>query len=182
MKGAARRSDEELIQAFNSGDASAFEGLYARYERAILAFLVRFLGDAEAAMDVAQEVFLAAWRKLPTWQPGGSFKVWLYTVAVNRARTARKRRMTRVRREAAASPRLRGEAEPVERAARTEEAERVRTALASLPPSQRACLVLRFDRSLGYAEIAKAMGITESGARANAFKALAALRRRLGSG
>lgn len=171
--------DESLIRAHRDGDASAFGRLLDRYERPILTLAMRLLDDHGLAMDTAQEVFLAAWKKLPGWRPGATFKCWLYRVAVNCASAGRRRRRSTSDREqavAAARDRSRAIEDPAGAVESREEAARVRSAIASLPDAQRECLAMRYDLGLDYAEISAILGISAGGARANVSNALSRLR------
>ena len=62
----AERSDEELMALLQRRDLGAFETLYDRHHRIALALAYRVVGDFEAAEDVVQETFLAAWRQSET--------------------------------------------------------------------------------------------------------------------
>jgi len=63
-----------------SGDSAAFTVLVRRYERRVRAFLMR-LSRGEGADDLAQEVFLIAWRKAGAFQGMGSYEGWLLKIA-----------------------------------------------------------------------------------------------------
>jgi RNA polymerase sigma factor (sigma-70 family) len=81
-------SDDELMRAFASGDARAFERLYARHQAPLYRFVRRLLGRAAAAQ--ADEVFQDAWMKLiqqrHDWKPqGAALRTWLFTLAHHRA-------------------------------------------------------------------------------------------------
>jgi RNA polymerase sigma-70 factor (ECF subfamily) len=65
-----------------AGDVDAFERLYRRHAGRIHALSRRMIGDAEAD-DVAQEVFVRAWRKLGKFRGESAFGTWLYRLAVN---------------------------------------------------------------------------------------------------
>ena len=87
--------DDELSLAERAahGDHAAFGTLVRAYEPQILAYLAQMLGDAEAARDVAQETFLAAYQALPRWRPPATedlatsrpLSPWLYRIATNKA-------------------------------------------------------------------------------------------------
>jgi DNA-directed RNA polymerase specialized sigma24 family protein len=72
------RSDEELVEACQAGEASAFDVLVARWEDRIRGAAYRILGSEEEARDVAQEAFLKAYRVLgglsgrPASRPGST--------------------------------------------------------------------------------------------------------------
>jgi RNA polymerase sigma factor (sigma-70 family) len=87
------RSDIELVQAYNGGDASAFDALVYRYTKSMFAFVFRLVGDAAVAQDITQEIFMKLWkhvRKFDTEKHlkneqarAAYFKSWLFTIARN---------------------------------------------------------------------------------------------------
>jgi RNA polymerase sigma-70 factor (ECF subfamily) len=87
--------DSELVsRVILANDQSAFAQLVGRHQGAIRAFMRRLLaGDHAAADDLAQETFLAAYRKLHTWQAAASFSTWLHSIAYRKF-------LERVRKEA----------------------------------------------------------------------------------
>ena len=76
-------SDLQLAaRVTGSNDQAAFQTLVERYQSPIRGFLRRLLaGDYGTADDLAQETFLLAWRKLPSWNASGSFSSWLHSIA-----------------------------------------------------------------------------------------------------
>ena len=89
------RSDEELVEACQAGEASAFDVLVARWEDRIRGAAYRFLGSEEEARDVAQEAFLKAYRALGGFKREARFSSWLYQIATNLCRDRLRRRRTR---------------------------------------------------------------------------------------
>ncbi len=76
-------SDEALMVRLMDGSAEAFNLLHARHAGRIHAFIDRFTGDAEAADDLVQEVFLKVYRNPRLFDPRGKFLTWIYAVARN---------------------------------------------------------------------------------------------------
>src|SRR6266851_1660689 len=76
-------TDEELLAAFQQGDAGAFERLLRRHRGPLFTFLVRMLGDREKAEDLAQETFLRIVKGAAAWEQRARFQTWLYTIARN---------------------------------------------------------------------------------------------------
>jgi RNA polymerase sigma-70 factor, ECF subfamily len=74
----------EIARA-KAGDRQAFARLVTRYQARVRGLARTLLGDAALAEDVAQEVFLAAWRALPTYRGQGSLASWLLTIARRKA-------------------------------------------------------------------------------------------------
>ena len=98
MTGAAS-SERELIRRARAGDQDAFAELVATHADRVYAMLRRLGLDADEADEVAQEVFVRAWRGLERFEERSLFSTWLYRIAFNEA----KRRLSR-RRPARAAP------------------------------------------------------------------------------
>jgi len=78
-------ADAELVAAVRSGDDSAFEELYRRYQPRIARFVCSMLHDAARCEDVAQEAFLSALRRMRATDAEINFKPWIYQIARNAA-------------------------------------------------------------------------------------------------
>jgi RNA polymerase sigma-70 factor, ECF subfamily len=77
-------SDGELLGRIADGDLIAFEALYRRYARAVLAMARRRLRDPGRAEDAVQEAFIAVWRSAARYRPDrGPGAPWLYAIARN---------------------------------------------------------------------------------------------------
>jgi RNA polymerase sigma-70 factor, ECF subfamily len=82
----SRDAEQELMQALVAGDERAIRILYARFGRAIYSLGMRLLGSSEAAEELTQDVFLAAWRKGGRFDPArGRLSTWLMAIAHNQA-------------------------------------------------------------------------------------------------
>ena len=152
--GAETDSDRHLLAWVRLRDAAAFEQLFRRYYHPVRQLLYRMLADGDQADDLVQETFVALYTHPPQLQmDDGMLRAWLFRVALNRGYNALRSR----RRAEARLPILyEGERvlDPEAEALRTEERERVQTALAMLPERQAKLLILRQQDGLKYAEIA----------------------------
>ena len=83
-------SDEELIERARAGDRSAFGDLVERYQQAVFRAALAALRSREDAEEVAQDTFVAAYRKISGFRGDSSFKTWLLTIAWNRAMDRRR--------------------------------------------------------------------------------------------
>ncbi|MEA2178198.1 MAG: hypothetical protein QOG77_1495, partial [Solirubrobacteraceae bacterium] len=77
-------SDERLVARVRAGDDRAFEALYDRHHRPLLAFCRHLLGSADEAEDALQHTFIAAHRALRTDERPVALRAWLFTIARNR--------------------------------------------------------------------------------------------------
>src|SRR6185503_7901171 len=84
-------SDAELVARARRGDAEAFGELVDRHRAAVYRAAQAALGSANEAEDVAQEAFLAAYRKMDSYRGDASFKTWLLKIAWRQALTRRRR-------------------------------------------------------------------------------------------
>lgn len=76
-------SDAQLVGQCLQGDNRGFDGLVKRYQRRIICFCYRMLGDADLASDAAQESFLKAYRALDNFRTDASFLSWMFKIAGN---------------------------------------------------------------------------------------------------
>ncbi len=179
-----KRSDEELALALKTGDEGACEELVRRHQGRVFAVAFRITGDREDALDVAQEAFLKAYRKIDAWQPSGGFVAWLLRLTTNQS-IDQLRRRKRHRHESLddttdGHPRNEPSGEPTATAVRGSEIhDRVQIAMAVLSPAQRTVFVLRHYEGLALAEIAPVLGCTVGSVKVHLFRALKKLQKEL---
>src|SRR3970282_1558249 len=76
-------SDAECVKRVQRGDADSFEVLVRRHQKATFNLIYRLLGDYEEAAEVAQEVFLSAFKSIHQFRGDANFSTWLYRIAFN---------------------------------------------------------------------------------------------------
>ncbi len=160
----------------------AFERLYERVAERLLAFIVRRLGDPEAAAELWGECWAVAFER---WQgcrakARGEEEAWLFGIA--RKQLAGYYRSGAIERRALARlgwslPELdQAELDQLERIAELDGLKTLLAdALAGLPPKRRRALRLRIVDGLPYSEVAGRMGCTEQAARAHVSRGLRGL-------
>lgn len=175
--------DWDVLTRVAEGDTESFGGLVERHQDRLVRLCERLLGDREEALEVAQDVFLKAFRKAATYRPRGQVYTWLYRIAVNHClNKLRRRKLVRFLSfgEAGSADEDRETAfDPADEApdatARMEARERwqrTRKLIGKLPPGQRAVLVLAKFEGLSYRQIAETLEITESAVESRLFRAM----------
>jgi RNA polymerase sigma-70 factor (ECF subfamily) len=180
-------TDRELLLSSGRGDRDAFTLLVQRHHRAIVHFVHRFLAAADRATaeDLAQQVFLNAWKYAPTFQPRAKVLTWLFRIATNAClnhRRSEESRMRLVRRDHHRQSEGDGGGERADlHLERSERAQKVRVAVAALPANQRAVIVLRHFHGLSYGEIAEVTATSTSAVDSLLHRARRALCDKLGA-
>ena len=176
-------TDEALVRAHLGGDRTAFGALVQRHQRLVLALVRRYARTPEESADLVQASFLrafaAAGRVFPRMRLSeeGAFRAWLLRVAVNvgknHARDGRRWRLEPVEPLELPAPEGAGVTEKLEADQRRR---LVRSALDALTRRQREVFALRVDGELPFAEVARALGITENNAKVHFHLAAKRLR------
>jgi RNA polymerase sigma factor (sigma-70 family) len=74
-------ADAQLLNRFRNGDNSAFDYIVDRYQKPLFTYLIRFVGDHQAAEDIFQDTFLKVLRGLNDYQEKSKFGNWLFGIA-----------------------------------------------------------------------------------------------------
>jgi len=164
-------SDDRLVDHVRGGSEPAFEVMFDRHHRGILAFCRHMLGSADEAEDAVQHTFMAAYRSLLASRRPIQLRPWLYTIARNRCLS-----VLRARRE-----------QPVEHldelqtenlSAEVQRRQDLRDLLrdvGDLPDEQRAALVLAEVGGISHDEIAQVLGVQREKVKALVFQARSSL-------
>lgn len=177
-------TDEELVAAAQSGDASAFETLVTRWERRIQAVIYRLMGPGEDVRDLAQEAFFKAYRALGSFKREARFSSWLYQIAVNTCRDRMRRRRARPLtsldqiEETGERPAVSGPT-ALDLVESRDLSRRVAAAVAALPPEQREVIVLKEYEGLTFVEIAETLDLPVSTVKTRLYRGFGLLRERL---
>jgi RNA polymerase sigma-70 factor (ECF subfamily) len=178
MKEAHVVSDADLVQRTLAGDVGSFTVLVDRHASACLRFATRMLGTREDAEDATQETLMRAYRALGSFDDRMSFRTWLFSILVNRCRTAVLRRTRRERR-------IQSNGSEIERAAVESTASTLELrveltrALDALPAELREAFLLKHVEQLEYEEMAAITGRGVSALKMRVQRACARLRRDL---
>ena len=161
------RSDDALVARVRAGDERAFELVFDRYHRSLLAFCRRMLAGNEEAEDALQHTFMAAYRGLRASDQPIRLKAWLYTIARNRCLSVLRARREHVALDEGHAA-TDGLAADVDRRA---DLRGLQADLAALPDDQRAALVLFELGDHSHDEIAEVLGVRRDKVKALVFQA-----------
>lgn len=159
--------DVQLMLALQGGDLAAFDRLFALHYAGAVRFAARFVGSRARAEEVAQDVFLQLFRSRDRYLPRARFKTWLFRMVANACltdlrRPDHKRRVD----DPDAAERLAADPESDASGERAllgrEAADKMRLAVESLPPQQRAALLLARAEGLSYEEVAETLSLSVS--------------------
>jgi RNA polymerase sigma-70 factor (ECF subfamily) len=169
-------SDGELAALALAGRQAAYTELLARHRVAVFRLARATTSDDDAALEVTQEAFIAAFAALKSYDSSRPFKTWMSRIALNKCRDWARRRAVRRFFSFAlpieAADAISDDSVPVDRQL-TDKAElaRVRAAIAKLPSPIREPLVLRTIEGLTQAETAEILGISEKAVETRLYRA-----------
>lgn len=172
--------DQELVRRVQRGDSTAFDALVRKYQHRIVGLIGRYVSDWSECQDVAQDVFMRAYRALPNFRGDAQFYTWLHRIAVNTAKNhlvAQNRRPPTDDIDAADAEqfdvgmRLRDTDTPEHELLRQEIESTVMRAVESLPEDLKVAITLREVDGLSYDEIAQRMGCPIGTVRSRIFRA-----------
>ncbi len=174
-------SEGELATLSIAGRQAAFVEIMRRHRQSIFRTVQSCCGDADEALDLVQETFVAAHQALPRYDGDRSMRAWLSTIAINKCRDWGRKRT--VRRLLSFAVPLGSEAEAVaddgqaidDVASDRQELDRVSRAISRLPRNLKEPLVLRTIEGLSQAETAAVLSISEKAVETRLYRARAKL-------
>jgi RNA polymerase sigma factor (sigma-70 family) len=172
---------DELVRRAQAGDQTAFRDLYRQLAGRVYALCLRLTGDAGAAEERTQDVFVRAWDKLGSFRGDSAFSSWLHRLAVN---VVMNERRTTFRREQRVTPVAAPETSERGRGGGVGESMvglniDLERAIAALPEGAREVFVLFDIEGYSHADIAHLTGIAEGTSKAQLFRARHLLREKL---
>jgi RNA polymerase sigma factor (sigma-70 family) len=152
-----QRQADLLRLVAQAGDRAAFAELFAYFAPRVKAYMLRQGAREDVAEELAQESLVTLWRRAETFDPAqASVATWIFTIARNK-------RIDRLRRERRpefdpADPAFQPDPLPApdSHLDQAQDEDRVRAALAELPPEQVRLLELAFFKDISHRDIAEA--------------------------
>ncbi len=184
----ATLDDRTLVARTQQGNRDAFAALVERYQERVLNLVHRRLDDRELALDVAQEVFLKAYRGLSRFEGDAQFFTWLFRITLNETVTAHRKNERHRRAGSLHAPGADGERlpdppdtsfEPSAEAARLDDAAAVQRAIAELDDDMAQVILLRDIDGRSYQEIAEVLQMPLGSVKSRIHRARQALKERL---
>lgn len=179
-------SDGELVSRAVTGREESFEELVRRYQRPIVAYLYRLVGDYEAALDLTQEVFIKVYKSLDRYSSDYRFSTWIYKIAHNTAIDHLRRGPTREQKLECDFEDTTSDASvvsaapsPEEESERAEQRAELEQLVSRLPRAYRELIALRHGHDMDYDEIAELTGLPLGTVKNRIFRAREALRQQL---
>lgn len=172
--------DEDLVRRVQQGDKSAFDLLVIKYQHKIIQLVNGYIKDCSEAQDVAQEVFIKAYRALPEFRGEAAFFTWLYRIAIN---TAKNHITSKIRRFSSHhidiqdaehienAQQLKGLETPERHLLNQEIVDTIHATIDSFSDEMRTAILLREFEGMSYEEIAVAMDCPVGTVRSRIFRA-----------
>ena len=178
-----QEADLESMEQVRRGEAAGAARLFQRYAAPLLRFTGRILGDPAEAEEITQDVFLKLMVRADQYDGRAPVASWLFAIATNACRDRLRRSVRRPSVALEAVAEVREPGLPVdERLAQRQRREAVRLALSELSHEQREALVLARYHGMPYAEIARALDISEGAVKTRIFRAMETLKAHFSEG
>jgi RNA polymerase sigma-70 factor, ECF subfamily len=159
-------SDWQLVQKCQAGDIASFQELVSRYHQKVYMVIFGLLRNPDDAMEVAQESFFRAYRKITSFHGQSSFYTWLYRIAVNISidhQRRQKRSPLEFRESMDEIFEQQNEVakDPFSDVHDRELREKMLSAIDDLTPEHKAVIVLRTVEGMSYKDIGEILGCSE---------------------
>jgi len=184
----ASLADSDLVVRAIAGREESFEELVRRYQRPLVAYVYRMVGDYDAALDLTQEVFIKVYGSLARYRSEFKFSTWIYRIAHNAAvdhlRRGNNARLEKLEQESESGglyekPLASNQPSPEMLSERAERRAEIEEVVERLPPAYRELIVLRHALDFSYDEIAEVTGLPLGTVKNRIFRAREAMRSEL---
>ena len=170
-------TDEALMRAVRQGDVGKLSVLFERYHRSLFDFLCRMTGNATAAEDLVQDVFVRILKYRATFRDEGRFETWMFHIARHARADYFRTRSARDETELTeAADRPSGDAAAAEELERKHDLACLERALLMLREDRRELIVLARYRGMKHEAIAELLGIEVGTVKVRMHRAVKELR------
>jgi RNA polymerase sigma-70 factor (ECF subfamily) len=171
-------ADQADVEKVLAGDIAAFENIVRRWQGPLINLAYRFCRDRGRAEDMAQDVFLRAYRALGAWRKDAAFSTWLFALATNLYRSELRRIPLRtISLDEVADPK--DSRAPLTGADDRSRDRAVRRAVLALPAKYRETLTLFYFHEKDVAQAARSLGVAEGTVKARLNRGREILRGKL---
>src|SRR6266496_4186210 len=173
------KAERELVAACQRGERDAFRELFEAHKDRVYSIALRFAGNPNTAMDIAQDTFLKLFSSIRDFRGDSSFDTWIYRLVVNSCLDHRRKawRLMPLAGEFLAT--LTTSGGKLDDLLREEADGRLRAAVDNLPANLKITVVLRYTQGLSYEEIAEVLGCSAGTVASRLNRAHKALERTL---
>ena len=172
----AECTDGELAALTLAGRKEAFATIMSRHREAMYRLIKGYVGNSEEALDLVQDCFVSAYKRLDSYDQARPFRSWLARIAINKCRDwGRRRAVRRLVFSAEPAPNEADYADPVpdltQAAADRQELGRLWKAISELPRNLKEPLILRTIDGLSKTEVADVLRISEKAVETRVYRA-----------
>ena len=181
---AKQNPEQQLIERAQQGDRRCFDILVITYNHRLQGLMRRILSNPADADDLCQDVFLRAWRALPSFRGDSAFYTWLYRIAINMARNHIRQRKSNLsvslenvpdKEQTALMNALKDHDTPEQMYERDKAWDTICHTMDGLPKELRTAISLREVEGMSYEDIAAAMNCPVGTVRSRIFRARTAI-------
>ena len=176
---AITQAERELVSACQRGERDAFRELFENYKDRVYSVALRFAGNPNTAMDIAQDTFLKLFSSIRDFRGDSSFDTWIYRLVVNSCLDHRRKAWRLIPLAGEFLATLRTTGDKLDDMLRQEAGGRLRAAVEKLPANLRITVVLRYTEGLSYEQIAEVLGCSPGTVASRLNRAHKALERSL---
>ena len=174
--------EQQIIKQILAGDKKAYAQIINEYKNPLYATILRMTRNPQTAQDFVQEAFIKIYEQLPKYDGKGSFKSWLYRVAINFCIDEFRKKSYQMKQAELLDDQLVNESHPEVIFLKKEQSRQLEKLIATLPELERMILLLRYVNELSYTDIADLLHIPLSDVRNKLHRAKKKMRNQVQEG
>lgn len=166
--------DIQLVQLILAGDKQAYIKIINKYNNPLYATILRMTKNHQTAQDLVQEAFIKVYEQLRKYDQKGSFKSWLYKVAINHCLDQLRKK--KIITEQVEQEQIINDVTPEVVFLKKEKSRELERLVSYLPKEERLILLLRYANDLSYEDICTTLNISLADVRNKLYRAKKKLR------